>query len=527
MANVLQKISRRSSFQGLSMDQWVSMFEFGGLNYPFSFSQTMSGNVEEPDWSFEGLVYSGYKSNGVVFACMLARQMTFSEARFTFRQRLNGRPGNLFGNKDLALLERPWPGGVTADLMSRAMQDVDLAGNCFIARRPNRLRRMRPDWVTIILGSTSDPDVQAGDLDADVLGYIYHPGGRGSGRKQVNLLREEVAHFAPIPDPTASYRGMSWLMPVVREFVSDTAMMVHKQKFFENGATPNMVVTLDPMVKKEAFGEWVRMFSEKHEGALNAYKTLYLGAGSTVTPVGKDFRQMEFAITQAAGETRIAAAAGVPPVIVGLSEGIKAATYSNYSQARRRFADMTIRPLWRSMATSLEILVNVPTGAELWYDDRDIPFLIEDFKDRAEVQSHNSQSIRQLVDAGFTPDSVVDAVTSNDLTRLQHTGLFSVQLWEPGQQAAGAGVATGGSTTGDGGSHPGGGAANPGAAPKTPKAPKTPAAPKAKKASARAAQRFTERAEPTVVSDDTVVLRGTVFQLVDGQLVDLHADDSA
>ncbi len=432
MANLIQKVVQRSQWPNISMDEWVSFFSYGGLNYTSTLNQTMQGNTEEVSGSYESLIQAAYKSNGIVFACMLARQLVFSEARFVYRQRRNGRPGDYFGTKALAVLERPWPGGVTADLLSRAIQDVDLAGNFFCTRRPSRIRRLRPDWVTIILGSYDDPDVQAGDIDAEVVGYMYHPGGRLSGRKPTFLLREDVAHFAPIPDPTAMYRGMSWLVPIIREFVSDSAMITHKSKFFENGATPNMVVTLDPSIKKEAFKEWVQMFSDKHEGALNAYKTLYLGAGSTVMPVGKDFKQMEFSTTQGAGETRIAAAAGVPPVIVGLSEGLKAATYSNYGMARRRFADMTIRPLWRSMATSFEILVPPEDGAELWYDDRDIPFLVEDFKDRAEVQAHDAASIRQLVDAGYEPDSVVQAITNNDLTLLVHSGLYSVQLQPPG-----------------------------------------------------------------------------------------------
>lgn len=453
MANLLQKTIQRSSFPTLSLDDYVSFFNFNGLQYPFGFQQTLGGNKEEiADFSFEGLSVSAYKTNGIIFACMLARQLPFSEARFAWRQRTNGRPGNLFGTTGLAPLERPWPGGVTADLLSRAIQDVDLAGNFFATRRGDRIRRLRPDWVTILLGSFSDPSIQAGDIDAEVVGYIYHPGGRLSSRKPEVLLREQVAHFAPIPDPTASFRGMSWLIPVIREFMSDSAMMVHKSKFFENGATPNMVVTLDPSIKKEAFKEWVSMFSEKHEGALNAYKTLYLGAGSTVMPVGKDFKQMDFAVTQAAGESRIAAASGVPSMLVGLSEGMRSATYANYSQARRRFADMTLRPLWRSFATSMEILLPVPAGAELWYDDRDIPFLVEDLKDRAEVQNHEAQSIRQMIDAGWEPDSVRDAIIAQDWSLLKHTGLFSVQLWAPGQNPAQANQNAG--TTGSGDNHP-------------------------------------------------------------------------
>ena len=114
-----------------------------------------------------------------------------------------------------------------------------------------------------------------------------------------------------------------------------------------------------------------------------AYKTMYLAGGADVTIVGSDLKQLDFKLTQGAGETRIAAAAGVPPIIVGLSEGLQAATYSNYGQARRRFSDLTMRPLWGNVVGSLATIVPVPGGAELWYDDRDIPFLAEDRKDEA------------------------------------------------------------------------------------------------------------------------------------------------
>jgi hypothetical protein len=178
----------------------------------------------------------------------------------------------------------------------------------------------------------------------------------------VPLLREQVAHFAPIPDPSASYRGMSWLTPIVREIMADGAATTHKLKFFENGATPNLVVTLgDPSTStRRRSRSWVDVFEGDHEGVLNAYKTLYLANGASAEVVGANLRQLDFKNTQGAGETRIAAAAGVPPVIVGLSEGLQAATYSNYGQARRRFADGTIRPLWRNFAGSLATIINVP-----------------------------------------------------------------------------------------------------------------------------------------------------------------------
>jgi hypothetical protein len=299
---------------------------------------------------------------------------------------------------------------------------------------------MRPDWVTIVAGSASSGDVGLEDLDAEVVGYLYHPGGRRSDRDPVPLGRDEVAHYAAIPDPDFRFRGMSWLSTITSEVMGDSAASSHKLSFFERGATANHAVVFDKEVVRdvETFNKWVDVFDEQHSGLDKAYATMYLAAGADVKTIGADMRQVDFKTVQGAGETRIAAAAGVPPVIVGLSEGLDAATYSNYAQARRRFADMTLAPLWRNVAGSLETIVDVPAGARLWYDARDIPFLREDAKDAAEIQGQYAQSIRTLVDGGFDPQTAIDAVVAGDMRRLKHTGLTSVQLLPPDPTGASA-----------------------------------------------------------------------------------------
>lgn len=413
----------------------IGQFGFGGHQYPYGMTQTLTGNREEIDSGFAGLIQGAYRSNGIVFACELARFMLFSEARFQFQQMSGGRPGELFGTPDLAILERPWPGGVTGDLLTRALVSADFAGDAFIVRRRDgrgRLRFVRrPDWMTFVLGVRDVGTIDSGDLDADLLGYLYHPGGHAAGKPPEVLAPDEVAHFAPVPDPLASYRGMPWLTPVIREIQGDSAATSHKLRFFENGATPNMVVSLDSAIPPSQFTDWIKLFKSKEPVGRDVYKTLYLGGGATVQLVGSDLKQLDFKSVQGAGETRIAAAAGVPPVIAGFSEGLQAATYSNYSQARRRFVDGTIRPLWRNMAGSLETIVPPPSGSRLWYDDRDIAFLREDAKDRAEIQGLESRTIRTLVDAGYLPDSVRAAVMAEDWSRLSHSGLYSVQLQPP------------------------------------------------------------------------------------------------
>jgi hypothetical protein len=430
----LRFVGAERSNDPLTFDEWANWFTYLGQSYPMGLSTSMTGNKETIGSGASGLVNYAFAGNAVVFACMAVRMRVFTEARLAYQKFNRGRPAELWGNDGLAVFETPWPNGTTGDLLARNLLYADVLGNGFTYRvSGSHLQVLRPDWVAIISGVPGDEeDTNGWDLGAEVLGYIYQPGGPGSGKEPRFLPPESVAHFAPVPDPLAPWRGQSWLTPVLREIKADTAATSHKLNFFEQAATPNMVVKADPTLNPEKFKEWVELFRKGHEGAANAYKTIFLGGGADMEVVGANMRQMDFKQTQGAGETRIAAAAGVPPVLVGLSEGLQAATYSNYGQARRAFADEWARPTWRSFAGAMASIHTVPTGSRLWYDDRDIPFLQEDQKDAAEILQMRATTIRNLVDAGFEPATVVKAVDADDLTLLKHTDLFSVQLQPPG-----------------------------------------------------------------------------------------------
>jgi hypothetical protein len=142
----------------------------------------------------------------------------------------------------LARLETPWPNGTTGDLLTRMIQDADLAGNAYVRRnrcgrraaaaglgddRPRRPATRRS--ATSTSRSSATPTSPAARL----------------GRDPVILLPERSRTSRRSPTPAATFRGMSWLTPVIREIMADGAATTHKLKFFENGATPNLVVTLD------------------------------------------------------------------------------------------------------------------------------------------------------------------------------------------------------------------------------------------------------------------------------------------
>lgn len=416
-------------------DNYLPWANIGGLSYPLPRSLTNNADLISSD--YVGLA-GALRNNAVVWACVQARASLLSQARFQWQRMVKGQPGDLFGTADLELLEHPERGQVTADLLARASLDVDLSGNHYLARRVVdrnvQLKRLPPHWVVIVMGSNSDPELDSRDIDAEVVGYAYFPGGRGSGKTPEFLLADEVAHLAPLKDPLHRYRGMSWMEAAVPELMADQASTVHKLKFFENGATPNLVVSLD-IGEAAKFNEFVEAMDTKHKGLANAYKTLYLGAGAKAEALGANFQQIEFGATQAKAETRIAMASGVHSVIIGASEGLAGSSLNqgNFMAARRLVADMTLRPWWANFAASVEVIIPPPSGSRLWYDERHIPFLAEDVKDAATVQQSQASTIKSLSDAGFDPDAVVTAVMAGDLRLLKgkHSGLFSVQLQPP------------------------------------------------------------------------------------------------
>ena len=293
-----------------------------------------------------------------------------------------------------------------------------------------RLNLLRPDLVTIVLGSRENAERPSEAGDVEVAGYLYRP---PSGRTIV-LTPSEVAHYAPLPDPDFNFLGLSWIGPVLREMQADGMATEHKARFFQNAATPNLAIKFDSSVNVDQVKEFKELMEEDHRGAWNAYKTLYLGGGADPTVIGADMRQLDFAATQGKGESRLAAAAGVPPSWVGFSEGLQGSALNagNFNSARRRFSDGTLMHLWTNVAASLEPILSPPDGGcNLWFDTRGVTFMREDAGDQAGIQQKQSMTMLQLVNAGFVPATVVDAIDNNDWTRLKHTGLTSVQLLPP------------------------------------------------------------------------------------------------
>lgn len=421
--------------KNLSFDEYASWFSFGGMEYPLL--QTTYNQLDQERISQNATVAA--KLHGPTFALIYARMQVFSQIRFQWTRFNGSQPSDLFGTPELLPLERPWPGGTTADLLARMEWDVSTTGNAFVRRRANGLFRLHPQWSYIVLGSQEDSENPAYAADTTMLGVLWMP----PGVKPQFFDMTQVAHYAPIPDPNAHFLGMSWITAVIRDLQADQAATEHRWQFFNRGASPNLAVSFDPSVTLEKVKEFKELIETDHTGVAGAWKTLYLGGGAQTTPIGSTFKDMDYATIQGKAESRLAAAAGVPPSWVGFSEGLAGSSLNagNFTTARRRFSDATMVHLWSNAASSIEPILGQPrgangkpvVGASLWYDSR-IPFMRIDEGELAGIQQQEAATITMLIREGYTADSSVAAVKNNDWTLLKHTGLVSVQLWQPGKE---------------------------------------------------------------------------------------------
>lgn len=447
LADVVRALAHRGEtrnqgppFPSISLADYAAGFSFDGSQYWVQ--QTYKPSNKEPiPTDFAGYASRGMQGNGPVFSLIDKRQKLFSQVKFAFE---DVRDNRIFTSAALAPLEQPGPNFTRGELLCRMEQDSTLAGNMYAVERArgDGIRRVRPDFMTILIGSDEDvaTDEELSEADAEILAYVYRPGGMWSRRKPVIYLPDEVIHYSPIPDPLAIFRGMSWLTPVLREIEGDTAATEHKLAFFRNGATPNMVVRFDPTIVKtpEDAKLFMEVMNAAHSGVANSFKTLYLSAAADAKVVGSNLKELDFKLTQGAGESRLASASGVPAAIAQFSEGLSGSTLNegNFEASKRLFSDLTMEQLWQVAADSLAQLVDVPPNARLIPDRRNIPFLAEDMKDQAEVLNTKASALNSLLTAGYTPDAALQAVTTGDLTKLagQHSGLYSVQLQKPGAE---------------------------------------------------------------------------------------------
>lgn len=405
--------------------QYVTSFSFDGVGYEAS-----------PSGDMDAFVSAIGRQSGLVAGAIAARGYLMSQLLPVWRNdaRTDPQYGQLFGNQSLDALNNPHGSITRQQFMMTVETHVAFAGKAVIAGRDDGFELLRPDRAHPVMASTvetSDPQVVIGS--GDLVGWLYYKNGHDSPPE--TLMPEQVATFIPEPNPTNPFEGEAWVWAVVEDVMIGRYGNEHVKSYFKNGATPRTIIMPDKTLSPDQIGEFQGVFDEKHRGAGNAYKTAWIGGGSSIQVIGSNLADLDLTHVTGAVDSAVSVRSRVPASVLGTREGMQGSALNagNYTATRRLWADGWFTPHADNFMASVAKLLPSPAGGPtvLTFDPDRVLFLQEDRKDAAEIDSIKAAAIRQLIDAGFEPSSAVDAIVNENFARLNHTGLTSVQLVAP------------------------------------------------------------------------------------------------
>lgn len=201
-----------------------------------------------------------------------------------------------------------------------------------------------------------------------------------TGYGQHAVLQEDDVFVSYFPDPNNPDRGSGPMQACLKDLQIDDARAALMIEVLSNLHFAGTVVHSDEHWSEPQKLEMRRVLKDVIGPGKRASPLFTSGEGAKVE-FPEPTRDIDWPSTADLAESRICAAWGVPPILIGLRVGLESATYSNYGQAKRAFYTETMRPQWDWMASGLERGLfrnedDPDTEVEADYDD--IPELQED-----------------------------------------------------------------------------------------------------------------------------------------------------
>lgn len=241
------------------------------------------------------------------------------------------------------VLERANDEDTQFDLIEAAFVYLNLVGENYFEKARNRfgdvreLHSINPDVISPIPDKSGSRRVRA---------YRMRIGG-----DDVEIPASEIIPTR-VFNPQTPYRGTSPVAPVRREIASDVQAALYNLSLLQQGAKTGGILSPEPGVyfSEERFKRLVSGLSEQTAGAQNAGRMLVLPEGLTFIPDSQTLRDMDFLNLRKFGRECVAAAIGVPPMLIN---DFDSATYANSEQQLKAFWDYVGKPWLKKLYGSL------------------------------------------------------------------------------------------------------------------------------------------------------------------------------
>ncbi len=226
------------------------------------------------------------------------------------------------------------------DLIEQTATYLNLTGNAFwgIERdahdRPAELWCLRPDRVRI-----------KPDRKRYIAGYVYEVGGRHVGYETRDMVH--IKYLSPADD----YYGMGPLRAAMHAIVLEYYGTTYNRAMLRHHGMPAAVLkTKEQFVPREEQERIRRDWQRLHGGPQKAGKIAILTSDLELKSVGLSPDELQWVQTRKMTREEIAAVFGVPPIMMGLYEGVN---YATAQQQEKMFWSATVKPTLEKIAATI------------------------------------------------------------------------------------------------------------------------------------------------------------------------------
>ena len=301
---------------------------------------------------YDRLAEEGYRKNVVAYRCV--REVARACASvpwllYTGRREMDVHPL-------LDLLRRPNPRQSGPELIEAAVGHLLLSGNAYFEvvrpddAPPRELYALRPDRMRVVPDVSGVPRAYRYEVEGRSVDWPVDP---MTGASDVLHLRD----FHPLDD----WYGLSPIEAAASAIDQHNAAAEHNAALLQNGARPSGALVFRSDPGPDGIRRVEEALLDRTQGPRQAGRPLVLGGDVDWKELGLSPKDMDFAETKAQAAREIAAAFGVPHLLVVSGE----ATFSNRADARLELWEHTVIPLLDRLSSALSTWLGPMFGPDL------------------------------------------------------------------------------------------------------------------------------------------------------------------
>lgn len=289
---------------------------------------------------YDRLAEEGYRKNVVAYRCV--REVARACASVPWL--LYKGPRELDRHPLLDLLRRPNPRQSGPELIEAAISHLLLSGNAYLevvspdSSPPREIYALRPDRMRIAPDVSGVPRAYRYEVEGRSIEWPVDP---ITGASDVLHLRD----FHPLDD----WYGLSPIEAAAAAIDQHNAAAEHNAALLQNGARPSGALVFRSDPGPDGIRRVEEALLDRTQGPRQAGRPLVLGGDVDWKELGFSPKDMDFAQMKAQAAREIAAAFGVPHLLVVAGE----ATYSNRADARLELWEHTVISLLDRLSSAL------------------------------------------------------------------------------------------------------------------------------------------------------------------------------